>query len=183
MNKRRDFLQRLLNERNEVSPEGRSDQVTGEIEMLRQMIDEIDKEWISYEYRPPRRYIGTVAEYGSHGKNLLCVGLETQQGILQFPVSGLSDQAARFLNDTYDMVRHQRYDYGINTDVVAEVDSSGYLKGLDWFRKWDINAPKTWTITDDESFQCRCVICEEDQVCEFVEILDLGEQTDSNAPR
>lgn len=148
--------------------------IKASLEMMQEMFDEIDKEWIAYEYRPFRKFLGTISSYECFGKGMQHVTLETQQGEFMFPVYGLGEQVSSFLNESYDTVRHQRYDYGINTEVVAQVDSNGYLRSLDWLRKWDIDAPRKWVITDDESFQCRCIICEEDKVCEFVEILETA---------
>lgn len=135
-----------------------------EISLLKELIEELPKDWMAYGNRPAQKFVGRLsATIGNADK----VVFETGGGLLLLEVSAVPSLRAFIMNDE-DVERHRRYDMDISTNLVASVKDTT-LVALEWQVPWDEQAPMEWQLLDQEKLRCVRVIHDSEHIYEFVQ--------------
>lgn len=159
--KRYEFFQELLKQYQETLQTPLRD---GTIRLLKELLAELPKDWLGYEYRPAQRFLGTIGVTYGDGDH---IELDTSAGTVLFKVA-YDPTLREFIRNGYDVERHRRYDMDIDTTLVASVKDATVV-ALDWLVPWDENAPEVWEMRDSEKLRCSTVVSEADRVFIFVQ--------------
>lgn len=159
--KRREFFSRLLEEQQAKLRTPERDQ---SIRLLKELIDELPRDWMGYEYRQAQKFIGTINAVAGDARE---IEFETESGVRWLRVDNNPD-LREFIRTGYDEGRHRRYDKDINTQLVASVKDIT-LVDLDWLVPWDENAPESWELIEPKTMRCCCTVHEEEHIFEFVQ--------------
>lgn len=134
------------------------------IRMLKEMDDELLKDWISYEYRPPQRFIGSISI--THG-NADKITFTTGSGEHLWEVAH-HPKLREFIMHGWDIGRHHRYDWDIDTDLVASVKGTT-LEKLEWLVPWNEDAPMVWKLENAKTLFCGCEVHREERIYQFIQ--------------
>lgn len=134
--------------------------------LLKEMSEELPKDWLSYENRPPQKFIGRISTtYGNADK----ITFETSGGEHLWEV-GYTPQLREFIMHGWDIGRHRRYDYDIDTDLVASVKGT-QLVGLEWLVPWDADKRWVWRLESADNLRCSCAVHKEERIYIFVQAI------------
>lgn len=158
--KRYDFLRDLLEE---CQKQLQTPQRDADIRLLTEMLKELPKAWISYEYRPAQQFVGRVSTIIGTAEQIV---FEAESGELLLNVFFSSD-LREFIQHGLDEENHRRYDWDVNTELIAYVKDTT-LVALEFLVPWDANAPEVWTLRDEKDLLCARVVHEEEHIYEFV---------------
>lgn len=167
--KRSDFFRALLEEY-QAQPQTPLRLAT--VRLLNELQDELPKNWMSYEHRPPQKFIGSIS--GTYG-NAEKIIFETSGGEHLWEVAH-NPELREFVMHGWDIGRHRRYDYDIDTELVASVEGT-QLVGLEWLVPWKEDAPWVWRLENAETLRCSCVVHKEERVYTFVQATPCTDET------
>lgn len=134
------------------------------IQLLKEINDELPKDWISYEYRPPQKFIGSISGIYGHAEKIV---FKTGGGERLWEVAH-TPELREFVMHGWDIGRHRRYDWDIDTDLVASVKGTT-LEKLEWLVPWNENAPLAWKLENAETLLCSCVVHSDERNYQFIQ--------------
>ena len=142
------------------------------VRLLNEMNDELPKDWLSYENRPPQKFIGSISTtYGNADK----ITFETSGGEHLWEVS-YTPQLREFIMHGLDIGRHRRYDYDIDTDLVASVKGT-QLVDLEWLVPWDADKRWVWRLESADNLRCSCAVHKEERIYIFVQAIPCVDES------
>lgn len=167
--KRADFFRALLEE---YQAQPQTPLREANVRLLKELQDELPKNWMSYENRPPQKFIGSInVTYGNAEK----ITFETSGGEYLWEVAH-TPELREFVMHGWDIGRHRRYDYDIDTELVASVTGT-QLVGLEWLVPWQETTAWAWRLEDADTLRCSCVVHKEERIYIFVQATPCTNET------